>query len=109
MSDEENLVYKTDMIFISASDRWIYREFSKCGRLIGVNFMQGYDAREDLEWCFNDKKMFLIILAIAKNEQGWLSVSIEALDNLMWKYFEVMEAIENTEFNYYGLVTNRVV
>ncbi len=57
----------------------------------------------------DQEEMFLIILAIAKNEQGWLSVSIEALDNLMWKYFEVMEAIENTEFNYYGLVTNRVV
>ena len=49
-------INKVEHVWCEDNDRWIYLEYNKQRKIIGMNFMQG-DSYEDFkkDWCNNDQ------------------------------------------------------
>jgi hypothetical protein len=85
-------VTKMECIWSDQNDRWIYIEYDKQMKIIGLNFMQGYDYRSFLkDWCFNDPQLFEFyteMLYTFPIEKASVS-TISFINKVMWTYISL--------------------
>tara|TARA_R110000803_G_C11918741_1_gene314099 strand:- start:602 stop:913 length:312 start_codon:yes stop_codon:yes gene_type:complete len=87
MKNEE--ITEVQHIWVEDQDRWVYLEYNKLHKIIGMNFMQGYEyVNFKDQWCYNDigltdyYNMMLYTFPIEKASVDTLAF----VNKCMWSY-----------------------
>ncbi len=106
---EKQRVYKIEHIWSEEEDRWLYIEYNKNSKIVGLNFMQG-DEYEFFKnhWCYNDQGLteyyesMLYTFPIERASIG----TLEFINKCMWSFHTAVTSRE--EYPYGGNSTKKL-
>ena len=91
--------YKVDKVvheWCEEDDRWVYIEYNKQRKIIGLNFMQGEEYEHFKEnWAHNDEELMAFYTVMSYNfpiEKASCN-TLEFINKVMWAFHETKEIL----------------